>query len=658
MKRIDELKALIREHERLYTLGTPTLSDSEFDALYLELKALEGESDNDSDSPTKQLGVIDSSLKTHAHLERMGSLNNIFSTEELSGFLSRVSKALNRSSIPFTIEPKFDGIALNLRYHHGVLDLALTRGDGFIGEDITPIVKQVSSIPSTLSAIESIPYIEIRGELLIHKSQFKILNETIEHTNASTAHPKPLFSNARNAAAGIVRSLQPDPFKINALTFYAYGVGDYKPLQIESQYQLLLTLGEWGFNIAHSSTYCKTLSECIAIIEHMEVHKDTLDYDIDGMVIKIDNNKDREGLGYLYKSPVGAIAYKFKGMSYTTTLKAIEVSIGRTGILTPVALIEPVSIKGVVVSRVTLHNFQLVKENNLNIGDRISIIRSGEVIPKFVGLVKKGENVSHYPIPEVCPYCQHPTIVESKSVRCINPLECTPQLKRVLRHFCSRSAFNIQGLGEQWIDKLIEYQYVKDPSDLFILNEETLLTLDRMGRKLALNILKAIDQSKSISLEKFLYSLGIQSVGHNTARILALEFKTLDQVMSVKKETLMTLKDIGETAATDIETFFTHSKNKEIVAKLLDRGVRITPPTSKGTFKLSGLTYAITGSVIGYKREDIKQIVEFHGGKFSSTLSKNVDYLIIGNGGGSKLEKAQSLGIKVINPQQFFQSLD
>jgi len=657
---IKRLRDEINYHNyRYYVLDEPEISDQEYDRLLRRLVELESKYPEliTPDSPSQRVGATPQpSFSEVRHRVPMLSLENAFSEEELSEFITRAKKGLkDPPDLNFLAEPKIDGLAVELVYENGVLVTASTRGDGFVGENVTPNIKTILSVPMRLIPLRDAPPIpeilEVRGEVYMEKEDFKRLNKERERQGL------PLFANPRNAAAGSVRQLDPKVTAKRRLNIFCYGVGTILPNAFSEQYELMLALQSWGIRVNRPlMRLCKDLSEIREYLRELESKREGLPYEIDGAVIKVNQLEYQVRLGQKTRSPRWAIAYKFKATQATTQILKIDVQVGRTGALTPVAHLRPVEVGGVVVKRATLHNQEEIQRKDIRIGDTVIVERAGDVIPEVVKVVESKRTGREIPfqMPTHCPVCG--TKVEKKEgeviLRCPNP-QCPAQSRQSLKHFVSRGAMNIEGLGQKLLDQMVEKGLVKDPADLYTLKEEDLLQLDRMGSKLAQNILSAIRKSKNTTLSKFLFSLGIRYVGEHTAQILASRYKSLEELMDATEEELMAIEGIGPQVAESIVSFFSQDTNRELIKRLLDSGVNLETQTYAQATEVSQKTFVLTGSLRSMTREEAKRLIQEKGGMVGSSVSKNTDYLVVGEAPGSKLQKARELGVKVLTEEEF-----
>lgn len=659
---IERLREIIRYHDyRYYVLDSPEISDEEYDALMRKLQELEALFPDlvTPDSPTQRVGgKPQEGFAPFTHARPMLSLNNAFSEEEIRDFDRRVKKMLGVEEVEYVVELKIDGLAVNLRYEGGIFVRGATRGDGTTGEDVTANLRTIRSIPLRLRG-ERIPAVfEVQGEVFMHRSDFERLNEERERRG------EPLFANTRNAAAGSLRQLDPNVTASRRLDIFVYGA-----FLIESSWypgthwELLELLRELGFKVNPHARLAKSIDEVIAIHDEWEEKRKTLDYDIDGLVVKVNNLVFQELLGATSKSPRWAIAYKFEPTRAVTKVLDIEVNVGRTGTLTPVAILEPVEVGGVVVKRATLHNEDEVRRKDVRIGDWVIVGRAGEVIPEVVLVLKERRNGSErvFQMPTHCPVCHSPVVREEGevAVRCINA-NCPAQIKERLRHWASRDAMDIEGLGEKLIEQLVDRGYVRSIPDLYRLTKAKLLELERMGQKSSENLLQAIERSKKRPLSRFLYALGIRYVGEFVAQILAEHFGTLRKLMEASLEDLLSIEGIGPKVAEAVWQFFRNPENRAMIAELEALGVvpeEEEVKVSASENVLQGKTFVFTGTLSRFSRKEAEELVRQKGGKVASAVSRKVDYLVVGENPGGKLDEARQKNVRILSEDEFYQMI-
>ena len=659
--RVRELRAQIGHHDhRYYVLDDPEISDAHYDRLLNELRELEERFPQlvSPGSPTRRVaGAPAERFEKVVHRLPMLSLSNAFSDPEIREFDERVRKLLGVDPIAYVCEPKLDGLAVELAYQEGVFRQASTRGDGTIGEDVSQNLKTVRSVPLQLRTDEAIPpaHLEVRGEVFIRKEDFRRLNEMREELG------EPLFANPRNAAAGSLRQLDPKVTASRPLSLFIYEVGTADGLPFQSHWQKLEHLKRLGLPINPRNRQALGLPEVRSAYQDFLDHRHALPYEVDGMVVKVDSEDQRRRLGQVSKSPRWAIAYKFPPEEEETRVEDIGVTVGRTGALTPVAYLTPVRIGGVTVSRATLHNENELRRKDVRIGDWVFVRRAGDVIPEIVKVItsrRTGEE-REFQFPSTCPICGARAIREEDGAitRCTG-LACPAQLKGNIRHFASRAAMDIDGLGEKLCEQLVARGLVKNYADLYHLDMEKLLSIERMGEKSAQNVLGAIERSKRTTLRRFLYALGIRHVGEATARALAEHFRDVRALYQASEEDLMQVRDIGPAMASEIHAYFHEPQNRGVIDALLAAGVQPEPPQIPAGGPFSGKTVVLTGSLEALTRDQAKEEIERRGGRIADSVSRRTDLVISGAGAGSKLKKAEQLGIKVLDESAFRKLLE
>ncbi len=649
-ERIDELKKKIRKYNKeYYTMNQPSISDHKYDQLMNELVKLEEENPTfkTPDSPTNRVGGEPlEAFDQVEHENKMLSLSNAFEKEDLLDFEKRSKKTIEEP-IDYSVEYKIDGLSVSLKYEKGIFVQGATRGNGEVGEDITENLKTVKSIPLTL---ESPVDITVRGEVFIDKEHFKQLNERREEIGEAN------FVNPRNAAAGSLRQLDPKVAAKRPLDIFVFEILKTEK-SFETHLESLNFLESLGFRVVERFHY-DTIEAVNDFCEEMIEKRHDLAYDIDGMVIKINRIHSRKALGQRSKSPRWAIAYKFPAEEAETVIEAIEIQVGRTGVLTPKAKLKPVFVAGSTVSNATLHNQDYIDEKDIRIGDHVVIQKAGDIIPAVVSVIKEKRNGQEaYKIPDECPICNSPAIKEPGEAykKCINP-ECPAKLNRKIRHFVSKVGMDISGLGEAIVKQLIENDLIDDVADLYTLKnkKEELLTLERMGEKSLENLLSAIEASEDNPLHQVLSGLGIPLVGEKAARVLAEKFKHLDNLMTADLETLAAVDEVGEKMSQSIIDYFDDPKNQLIIKKLKKANVNLEEPESEHTSnQLNNKTFVVTGKLMNYTRSSIKEKIMNYGGKVTSSVSKNTDYLLYGEDAGSKLEKAKKLEVELLDEEAF-----
>ncbi len=658
-KQLKDLRAQIRHHEyRYYVLDDPEISDASYDALYRELSALEKSHPDlvTPDSPTQRVGgTPDADFKEVIHQAPLLSLANAYSFDDLRAFDAQVCKELDVSSLVYNVEHKIDGLSVVLTYENGRLILGATRGNGFVGENVTANIKTIKNIPLVLR--ESMSEFVVRGEIYLKKSQFHNLNHLRDELG------QPLFANARNAAAGSLRQLDPSVTAERELLGMFYTVmntDDLDEAQLSTQDDAIAYIRQLGL-AAVPSVRCEGIEEVCALCAHYNNIRATLPYDIDGLVVKISDLGLQQALSNRAKTPRWAIAYKFPTEKQETKVENIVVQVGRTGVITPVAELTPVQIAGTVVSRATLHNRDFIMEKDIRVGDRVLIQKAGEIIPEVIKVMKQdGPRNDPFVFPEVCPACGSPLIQleEEVAVRCSNRLTCPAQVRAGLIHLVSRDALDIVGLGPSLINRLYDKGYVREAADIFRLSKDQLLTLERMGEKSANNLLAAIDSAKKRPLYQILFALGIPLVGLNVSKLLTLHYPTMRALSDAREEALLSIEGIGPAIADSVVCFFQSERNCAELDALRAAGVEMDAEQEKDealvTKKvLQGKTFVLTGTLPHLSRKEATVLIEKAGGRVTSSVSNKTDYLLAGDEVGSKYEKAQSLHIPVLDEASF-----
>jgi DNA ligase (NAD+) len=649
-KRIEELRKEIEYHNyRYYVLDSPEISDEEYDKLFRELVQLEKQFPEfvTPDSPTQRVGAPPAKeFATVTHEVPMLSLDNAFTDEEILAFDQRVQSLLNVSQIEYFCEHKLDGLAVSLVYENGLLVQGSTRGDGYIGEDVTQNLKTVKTIPLRLKGENIPPLIEIRGETFMMIRDFEALNEERQ------AMGQPLFANPRNAAAGSIRQLDPSITAQRKLYFMPYGFGLHQGINFETQETFLTQCQEWGFRVNENNRKAESIDKVLDFIHYWIQHRFELPFPADGIVIKVNRLSYWDILGNTAHAPRYAIAYKFPAEEKETKLKDVIFQVGRTGIITPVAVLEPVVLDGATVSRATLHNFDMVNQLGIKKGDTVLLKRAGMVIPEVIGAVAEKRTGNEEPIvpPSTCPVCGGPTEWDGAYLKCVN-ITCPAQLKGHLLHWASRDAMDIDGLGESIVESLVDQNMVKTVADLYTLTVQDLLTLPRLAEKSATKLYQNIQHSKDRPFFRVLYGLGIPRVGLKTAQILAEHFGSMNALMSASEEDLMNIEGIGPETAETIVKALRSPHVHELIDRLQSLGLRMEEESVEGPLK--GLTFVFTGTLSSMSRSDAAKIVQSLGGKIANSVSKNVDYVVVGEDPGSKLDKAQKLGLNIIDEQTF-----
>ena len=657
IKRAEELRRQLEHHEYLYyVLDQPEISDAAFDALMRELRELEEAHPElrTPDSPTQRVGgqPREGFLKV-PHSSPMLSLDNALNEEELRDFDARVRGLLKSEEYQYIAELKLDGLSMAAYYNAGRLQQALTRGDGRVGEDVTENSRTIRSLPLRLRQSPESGGFEVRGEVVMQRRSFERLNE--ERANAGLSR----FANPRNAAAGALRALDPTITAARQLDYFAYFLlKDGRPL-LESHWDSLEALVEAGFKVNPHRRRCANLDELLEFIREWEPKRDDLPYEIDGVVAKIDSIAQQEALGWTAKAPRWAIAFKYPARQATTVLESIEVQVGRTGTLTPVAHLKAVTLSGVTVSRATLHNEDEIARLGVEIGDTVLVERSGDVIPKIVRVVEQGLHRRPFRIPRACPVCGGHIVREEGEAasRCVNT-NCPARLRESLLHFASRGVMDIDGMGEALVDQLLNRGLVRNIADLYSLTADHLTALDRMGAKSASKVIHNIDASRAQPLWRVLNGLGIPFVGERTAQLLANHFGELDAIAAASNESLQEVNEVGPKVAQSINQFFAEQRNRELLERLREAGLRFAAPKQKPTRgPLSGLTFVITGTLPRLTREQAKEKIEAAGGKVSGSVSAKTSYLLAGDEAGSKLDKARVLNVPVLNEEDLIAML-
>jgi len=657
---LEELRERIRYHDhRYYVLDSPEISDQEYDRLFRRLEELERAHPHliTPDSPTHRVGGLPLEKFTQvAHASPMLSLANVFDEEEFLDFDRRVKRGLGISGdVPYVVEPKLDGLAVELVYENGVLTSASTRGDGYVGEDVTANVRTIKTVPLKLQkhgVFSGVSLIDVRGEIFMNRADFDRLNRERDETGQTA------FANPRNASAGSIRQLDPRVTAGRPLRFFAYAIGRVEGSVPGTQWETLQALGELGIpvNLEHTRL-CTEVKAALDHYERLIEIREHLPYEIDGAVIKVNALADQAALGVTARSPRWAAAFKFAPLQATTRIQRIEIGVGRTGVLTPVAVMEPVNVGGVRVSRATLHNQDEIDRKDIREGDTVVIQRAGDVIPEVVRVVEdlRPEGSVPYQIPDTCPVCcSHAVRPKGQAAKRCTNVSCPARLKETVRHFASRGAMDIEGLGTKLVEQLVDAGIVKDAADIFTLDAPTLASLERMGEKSASNLIKAIERSKRIAADRLLYSLGIPLVGEHVARLLMQEFGDIEALSKASVTDMIMVYGVGSEVAQSVADFFAEPKNMAMVDRLLAAGVAPSPieAPSKGIGPLAGKTVVFTGT-ISVKRDDAKKAVLAAGGKVSGSVSRKTDYVVAGEEAGSKLDKARELVVRVLTEEEF-----
>lgn len=654
-QKIMKLRAMIEDHNhRYYVLDQPSIPDAVYDQLFRELQDLEQAHPDlqEVNSPTQRVGAKPLKSFSEVHHEiPMLSLDNVFDEEELEAFNKRVlSRLTDESTVEYSAEPKFDGVAISLLYRDGELVRAATRGDGIDGEEVTQNARTISSVPLKLRGENYPQVLEVRGEVYMPKQRFQKLNELAEKRDEKT------FVNPRNATSGSLRQLDSKITAIRHLAFYAYQLGFYEGGSLATtHFEILQQFRQWGFPVSDLLKVQQGVQGCEQYYQNILKQRDALPFEIDGVVFKVNSIELQQQLGFVSRSPRWAIAYKFPAQEKLTVVRAIEFQVGRTGAVTPVARLEPVFVGGVTVSNATLHNFDEMHRKDIRVGDTVIIRRAGDVIPEVVSYIKekrpKGTKIVK--LLSQCPECQAEVIKPEgeAAARCMGGLYCPAQLKESIKHYVSRRAMDIEGLGDKLVELLLQENVIKDVTDIYSLNEHALAALPRMGEKSAKNVLEAIAKSKTTTLARFLYALGIREVGEATARNLAQYFNDIKLIAKADLETLQQITDVGPIVAANIVGFFHQPHNLELIDKLQQYGVHWPKHESSAIEEqpLAGKTIVLTGTLVHFTRDEAKQKLQALGAKVSSSVSKKTSFVVAGENAGSKLTKAEQLGVAVID---------
>jgi DNA ligase (NAD+) len=660
-RKIERLRKLIRHHETLYYVqDQPAISDREYDLLMRELQDLEEKflESVTPDSPTQRVGgKVAKRFTAVAHKTPMLSLDNAFSVDELKEFHQRVVKGLENVSsedIEYFVELKFDGLAVTLTYENGVFIQGATRGNGKEGEDITANLRTIKSIPLNISTDkEKYGTLEVRGEVFMRRESFRELNKSRE------ADDEAPFANPRNAAAGSLRLLDSSITAKRKLDIFVYGIGSMEPMPFKSHDEIQTALKNLGFKLNTNRHVCGSIEEVLPYIEKWQMGKDTLGYDVDGLVIKVNSLEYQKKLGATSKFPRWAVAYKYEAEKAETEVEDIICQVGRTGAITPVAILKPVYVSGSTVSRATLHNEDEIRKKDIRIGDRVLIEKAGEIIPRVVEVIKsKAKRGTPFKMPVKCPDCQSTLLrpEEEAILRCVN-YDCPAQFKERLFHFASRNAMDIDHFGPAIIEQLVDKGWVKNFSDLYKLDPQNVARLERMAEKSAQNLIEAIEKSKSAGLARLLHALGIRHVGQRAAMILARHFHSMTKLQNAKQEDLEFVMEIGGTVAESLAVYFKQISNQEEIKRLAECGVEVEITGESVGTALSGKQFVLTGSLESLTRDEAKEKIAALGGRVTSTVSKKTDYVVVGTDPGSKVEKAKKLGIEVVTEKKLKQML-
>lgn len=662
-KQINYLKSVIQEHDHnYYVLDEPQISDHEYDQLLRELKDIEDSHPEliTSDSPTQRVGGSPiSEFNQIQHNKPMLSLGNAFGIDELEAFNKRINDTLDTNNVEFNAELKFDGLAVTILYDNGVMKYAATRGDGNVGEDVTHNIKTIKTIPLKLHGENHPQTLEVRGEVLMDKNDFKELNDYQISLGQKT------FANPRNAAAGSLRQLDPKITAKRKLKFYAYSLGQIdQGLKFKNHTDILNYLKNAGIPISSYSQRVVGIDQMQYFYEDILKKRNALPFDIDGIVYKVNSIKNQENLGYVSKAPRWAIAYKFPAEESETVVNDINVQVGRTGVITPVARLQPVFVSGVTVTNATLHNEDEMLRKDIRIGDSVIVRRAGDVVPEVVRVIKdkRPSNAKVFEMPQYCPICNSQVIrLDGEAAqRCTGQLKCEAQAKQAISHYVSRKAMNIDGLGTKIIDYFFEQGMIKNISDIYNLDYEQIQKMEGFGEKSAENLREAIEFSKKTTLAKFIYALGIRNVGEATSKDIVKKLGSLDNIMKASIDDFLEINDIGPVVAQSLHQFFQEDVNKRIINNIVQFGVKWDDQSlnESNEQKLNQQTFVVTGTLESFSRDQIKELIENNGGKVSGSVSKKTSYVIIGDNPGSKADKAVELGVKIINEKQLMELLN
>ena len=647
-------KELARLEHAYYVLDTPLLPDSEYDRLYRELLEIEAAHPEWVTSESLSQRVGGAALKEFnsvEHVVPMLSLNNAFEDAELIAFDRRCREGLEVKQVNYAGELKFDGLAISLRYENGSLVRAATRGDGASGEDVTANIKTVRAIPLRLLGKNIPAVLEIRGEVFMYLEDFQKMNQF------AAAQGEKEFANPRNAAAGSLRQLDSKITAKRPLSFFAYGLGALEPQSWlpATHTELLNRYADLGLPVCSERKVLKSVEEMLAFYHEIEAKRDSLPYDIDGIVYKVNSIAEQNALGFVSRAPRFALAHKFPAQEALTTVLGIDVQVGRTGAITPVARLAPVEVGGVTVTNATLHNEDEVKRKDVRIGDTVTVRRAGDVIPEVVSVIKerRPKGVAEFVMPTRCPVCDShiERLADEAVARCSGGLFCGAQRKQALIHFAHRRALDIEGLGEKIVDQLVDQNLVRTPADLYRLGFSALANLERMGDKSADNLIQAINQSRNTTLARFIFALGIRHVGETTAKDLANHYQSMHALMDAGLEDLLTVKDVGPVVADSIVSFMEEAHNREVIEQLLASGMQLSVEKKVISAAVAGKTFVLTGTFPSLSRDQAKDLLEKAGAKVAGSVSKKTDYVVAGADAGSKLTKAEELGITVIDEQ-------
>ncbi len=656
-KRAEELRKQINYHNyRYYVLDDPVVTDAQYDKLLRELQQIESGHPGliTPDSPTQRVGAAPLSEFGEVHHRiPMTSMDNAFDDAEAREWDQRVRKGLEtEGNVAYTAEPKFDGTSVSLRYEHGVLMQAGTRGDGTTGEDVTANVRTIKTVPLHLQGKGWPKVVEVRGEVVIPKKDFERLNAE------QLKHGAKIFANPRNAAAGSLRQLDPRVTAARPLSFFPWGLGEVSEPVSRRYSDVSKHLRDWGFRVTEFFRVVHGPDECLEYYQEILAKRDKLPFEIDGVVYKVDDLRARDQLGYTARAPRWAIAHKLPAQEETTVVEDIMASVGRTGVITPVAVLKPVQVSGVTVTHATLHNQDEVERKDVRVGDTVIVRRAGDVIPEVVGVIKekRPRGARKWHTPDKCPVCGSQVIREEEEAahRCMGGLVCSAQRMGAILHFASRHAMDIEGLGDKLVQQLVDKDMVKTVADIYRLKHDELADLERMAEKSAQNLLDQIEKSKTTTLARFLHALGIPQVGEATAQLLADQFGSMDDIMDASRETLEQIHGIGPNMAEDIYSFFHEKHNRGVIRDLLKAGIHWPKPVRiKKSTALTGKTFVLTGGLSTMTRDEAKRRLQELGAKIAGSVSKKTDYVIVGEEPGSKADKARELGVTMLDEQEF-----
>ncbi len=658
-ERITQLREEIRRYNYLYYVKSqPEISDAAYDNLMRELVELEKQFPEllSADSPTQRVGAPPAQeFQTVEHTAPMLSLDSCLTAEEIAAFDKRVKKLLGADNAEYVVEPKLDGLSVEVIYENGRFVRGATRGDGYQGEDVSLNLKTIKSIPLVLRKKGVLPrLLAVRGEVMMSLQGFEKLNQQLAQNN------KPLFANPRNAASGSMRQLDSSITASRPLDIFFYDILAYEGgAEFKTHWEILHALPEWGLKVNPQLEKCQQIEQAIAFHHQLEKERDTLDYEIDGVVVKLNNLAAREKLGAKSRSPRWAAAYKFAPRQGETIVEDIIVQVGRTGALTPVARLRPVEVGGVTISRATLHNIDYINNLGVKIGDRVKVERAGDVIPAVVEVDKKERSGAQrdFKMPDTCPVCGSGLTKDGAYLKCDAGISCPAQLKESIKHYASKQAMDIDGLGSKIVNKLVDEKIIRSVADLYALTKEQLISLEGFAEKSAQNILQAIAASKQCSLSRFIYALGIKNVGRHLADVLARQFDSIGHLEAATLDGLLQIKEVGPEVAQSVVDFFANQRNRDLIQALLQQGINVAREEIQTQSVLKGKRFVFTGALTKFSRSQAQSLVESIGGRATSSVSQTTDYVVAGENVGSKLTEAQRLGVKVISEDEFFNLL-